>query len=305
MNTFTLKAPAKLNLSLRVLSKRDDGFHEIDTLMVKLPGLADELDFTEADDFSFKCDDPSVPGDHGNLVVKAAKAFEAATGVRCKCAISLKKIIPHGAGLGGGSSDAAMTLLGLNRLLNHPLGVETLHQLAASLGSDIPFFLTTGAARCTGRGEKIELAPAPPALSVLLLKPSFGVETPDAYKRWKQSFELPGVHYTPQQVQGISLVNDLECPVFEKHRFLAELKQWLLERRETAAALMSGCGAPRRRGCKCFGQVRPGRTRSRPLALGRNDGRQSLGHKIQASFDKRREFPLGSPPRRRRRSHLL
>jgi 4-diphosphocytidyl-2-C-methyl-D-erythritol kinase len=136
-----------------------------------------------------------------------------------------------------------MTLLGLNRLLNHPLGVETLHQLAASLGSDIPFFLTTGAARCTGRGEKIELAPAPPALSVLLLKPSFGVETPDAYKRWKQSFELPGVHYTPQQVQGISLVNDLECPVFEKHRFLAELKQWLLERRETAAALMSGSGS--------------------------------------------------------------
>ena len=243
MNSFTLKAPAKLNLSLRVLGRRDDGFHEIDTLMVKLPGLADELQFTETDDFSFRCDDPSVPSDHGNLVVKATKAFEAATGISCKCAISLKKVIPHGAGLGGGSSDAAMTLLGLNRLHDHPLGVETLHQLAASLGSDIPFFLTTGAARCTGRGEKIEPVPSPPALSVLLIKPSFGVETPDAYKRWKQSFELPDVRYDSQQIQGISLVNDLERPVFEKHRFLAELKQWLQDRRETAAALMSGSGS--------------------------------------------------------------
>ena len=243
MNSFTLKAPAKLNLSLRVLGKRDDGFHEIDTLMVKLPGLADELEFTETDDFSFKCDDPSVPCDHGNLVVKATKAFEAAAGISCKCAISLKKIIPHGAGLGGGSSDAAMTLLGLNRLYDHPLRVEALQNLAVSLGSDIPFFLTTGACRCSGRGEKIEPIPSPPPLSVLLLKPFFGVETPDAYTRWKQSFEVPGIRYTPQQVQGISLVNDLERPVFEKHRFLAELKQWLLERRETTAALMSGSGS--------------------------------------------------------------
>lgn len=243
MKTFTLQAPAKLNLSLRVRGKRDDGFHGIDTLMVKLPGLADELKFTAADDFSFSCDDSSVPSDEGNLVVKAAKAFESAAGVSCKCSISLKKVIPHGAGLGGGSSDAATTLLGLNKLHDHPLGVETLHHLAASLGADIPFFLTTGACRCTGRGEKIEPVPSPPALSVLLLKPAFGVETPDAYGRWKQSLELPGSEYSPQEFHGISLVNDLERPVFEKHRFLAELKQWLLARRETAVALMSGSGS--------------------------------------------------------------
>ena len=243
MNSFTLKAPAKLNLSLRVLGKRDDGFHEIDTLMVKLPGLADELEFREAAEFTFTCDDSSVPGNDGNLVVKAAKAFDAATGISCKCAISLKKVIPHGAGLGGGSSDAAITLLGLNRLYDHPLGVEALQNLAASLGSDIPFFLTAGACRCTGRGEKIKPIPSPPALSVLLLKPFFGVETTDAYARWKQSFELLGVRYTPQELQEIALVNDLERPVFEKHRFLAEIKQWLLGRRETAAALMSGSGS--------------------------------------------------------------
>lgn len=243
MNPFTLHAPAKLNLSLRVLARRTDGFHEIDTLMVKLPGLADEIEFREADEFSFECDAPGVPADDSNLVVKAAKAYEHATGIPCRCAISLKKAIPHGAGLGGGSSDAAITLLGLNRLHDFKLGVEKLHELAASLGSDIPFFLTSGASRCTGRGEIITPAPTPPALSVLLLKPSFGVETPDAYRRWQTSRELPGILYAPQEIQGVTLMNDLERPVFEKHRFLAELKQWLLERRETAAALMSGSGS--------------------------------------------------------------
>ncbi|HEX7261336.1 MAG TPA: 4-(cytidine 5'-diphospho)-2-C-methyl-D-erythritol kinase, partial [Luteolibacter sp.] len=104
MNPFTLFAPAKLNLSLRVLARRADGFHEIDTLMVKLPGLADEIEFREAAGFSFECDAPGVPSDGENLVVKAAKAYERASGTPCRCAISLKKSIPHGAGLGGGSS---------------------------------------------------------------------------------------------------------------------------------------------------------------------------------------------------------
>lgn len=243
MNSLTLNAPAKLNLSLRVLGKRDDGFHEIDTLMVKLPGLADELDFHEAAEFSFECDDPSVPSDDGNLVVKAVRAYESAAGIDCKYGISLKKRIPHGAGLGGGSSDAATTLLGLNRLHDFKLGVGVMHDLAASLGSDIPFFLTEGASRCTGRGEKIEPVPPPPALRVLLLKPSFTVPTPDAYRRWQTSREIPGISYAPQELDGVSIGNDLERPVFAKHRFLAELKQWLLERRETRSALMSGSGA--------------------------------------------------------------
>jgi 4-diphosphocytidyl-2-C-methyl-D-erythritol kinase len=243
MNPLTLKAPAKLNLSLRILGKRPDGFHEIDTLMVKLPGLCDELTFTAAPEFSFHCDDPSIPDDAGNLVVKATKAFESTTGTEAKVSVSLKKNIPHGAGLGGGSSDAATTLLGLNQLHGHPLGVAALHDLAATLGSDIPFFLSAGASRCTGRGEKTEPVPSPPLLAVLLLKPSFCVPTPDAYRRWQDSSELPGIRYAPQPLTGISLVNDLERPVFQKHRFLAELKQWLLERRETTAALMSGSGS--------------------------------------------------------------
>ena len=240
---ITLHAPAKLNLSLRVLSKRQDGFHELDTLMVKLPGLADTLEFYEAEEFSFRCSDSSLPADDENLVVRAARAYEAAAALQCRCCISLTKTIPHGAGLGGGSSDAAMTLLGLNQLHGFRLTVNELHGIAASLGSDVPFFLSAGASRCTGRGEIIQPVPSPPPLPVLLLKPSFSVATPDAYKRWSSSQELPGIRYRPQLIPDIFLLNDLERPVFEKHRFLAELKQWLLERRETVAALMSGSGS--------------------------------------------------------------
>lgn len=243
MNAFTLRAPAKLNLSLRVLGRRDDGFHEIDTLMVSLPDLADELEFHDAAEFSFSCDDPTVPSDGRNLVVKAVKAYEAAASVHAECSISLRKKIPHGAGLGGGSSDAAATLLGLNRLHQFRLDVPQLHKLAASLGSDIPFFLSSGACRCTGRGEIIEPVPCPPPLSVLLLKPSFSVATPDAYGRFLSSREVPGISYQPQTIGELTMINDLERPVFEKHRFLAELKQWLLERPETQAVLMSGSGS--------------------------------------------------------------
>lgn len=243
MSPFTLKAPAKINLSLRVLGRRTDGFHDLDTTMVRLPGLADELVFSPSDGFSFTCDDSSLPADGGNLVVKAARAYEAASGGNCGHSIHLTKRIPHGAGLGGGSSDAAATLIGLDRLNGGKLGNARLSSIAADLGSDIPFFFSPGAARCTGRGEILEPAPSPPDFQLLLLKPSFGVSTPDAYGRWSASRELPGVRYTPQILDDVELVNDLERPVFEKHRFLAETKMWLLARREVAGALLCGSGS--------------------------------------------------------------
>jgi 4-diphosphocytidyl-2-C-methyl-D-erythritol kinase len=243
MSTLTLQAPAKLNLSLRVIGKRADGFHEIDTLMVKLPALADVVAFEKAEKFSFHCDDPSLPTDETNLVVKAVRAYESASGVACKFVITLKKSVPHGAGLGGGSSDAATTLLGLNQLHKNTLGAERLHEIAATLGSDIPFFLKPGAARCTGRGEIIQSVPLPAPLRLLLLKPTFGVSTPDAYGRWLESKELPSVPYAEQEIDGVTLVNDLERPVYGKHRFLAEMKQWLLMRDECTAALLAGSGS--------------------------------------------------------------
>jgi 4-diphosphocytidyl-2-C-methyl-D-erythritol kinase len=243
MSTLTLQAPAKLNLSLRVTGRRDDGFHEIDTQMVKLPGLADVVSFEKAEKLSFHCDDPTLAADESNLVVKAVRAYEAASGVACKFTICLKKNIPHGAGLGGGSSDAATTLLGLDQMHDNQLGAQRLHQIAAALGSDIPFFMKPGAARCTGRGEIVQSIPSPSPLRVLLLKPVFAVPTADAYGRWSGSIELPGVIYAAQDIGEVTLINDLERPVFGKHRFLSEMKQWLLMRDECAAALLAGSGS--------------------------------------------------------------
>jgi 4-diphosphocytidyl-2-C-methyl-D-erythritol kinase len=242
MTPLTIAAPAKVNLFLRVLGKREDGFHDIDSLMVKLPGLADQLEFAPADAFGFGCDDPALPTDSGNLVVRAAEAYAAAAGIECRCRIALTKRIPHAAGLGGGSSDAAATLIGLDRLHDGLLGPDRLAGLAAGLGSDVPFFLAPGAARCTGRGERIEPATCP-SLPLLLLKPAFGVDTAWAYSRWQEATPLPGVRYEAQQSGELTLVNDLECPVFQKFIFLAELKHWLLARSEVTAALLCGSGS--------------------------------------------------------------
>lgn len=236
-------SPAKLNLSLEILGKRPDGFHEIDTLMVKLPGLSDEITITPAEEFSFTCSDPTLPLDSSNLVVKTANALAEKTGETLPFQIHLEKRIPHGAGLGGGSSNAATTLLALNSQLKTPLPAEELHQLAAELGSDIPFFLYAGAARCTGRGEIIEAAPSPDALPVVLFKPDFSLSTPDAYRDCIDAKTLPGIRYTPQKYGALTLINDLERAVFQKHRYLAELKDWLLHRRDTKGVLMSGSGS--------------------------------------------------------------
>ncbi|MBG7606925.1 MAG: 4-(cytidine 5'-diphospho)-2-C-methyl-D-erythritol kinase [Verrucomicrobia bacterium] len=239
-------SPAKLNLSLRILGKRPDGFHEIDSFMVKLPGLADEITIEPADTFSFTCSDSTLPTDGRNLVVKAAQAFSQKfekSDQAMPFHIHLEKVIPHGAGLGGGSSNAAITLLALNDRLESPLSPETLHELAASLGSDIPFFLYEGAARCTGRGEIIVPAESPPPYKVVLFKPQFSVPTPDAYRKCLDADSVPGINYEPQTHESLTLVNDLEKPVFAKHRYLAELKHWLSNRRDTQAVLMSGSGS--------------------------------------------------------------
>jgi len=244
---LTRKAPAKLNLTLRVTARRDDGFHEIDSLMVALPGLHDVLTFSPSDALDFTCDDPSLPVDGKNLVVRAAGAFAVAAGVSEGVRIHLEKRIPSGAGLGGGSSDAAATLLALQELHGNPLDVAKLHELAAALGSDVPFFLHGGPARCTGRGEIVASAPEGLTNSwpVLLLKPRFPVATVDAYRHALDPATpmVPGIPMHPQEIDGFEISNDLERPVFAKHRFLAELKFWLHQRPETRAALMSGSGS--------------------------------------------------------------
>ncbi len=235
-------APAKINLTLRVLGRGEDGFHEIETLIVPL-GLADRLTIEEAEAWSFSCDDPTVPGDEGNLVVRAARLFFAETGVKENVRVRLMKEIPHGAGLGGGSSDAAAMLRMLDQFYETWLPRERLIRMAAELGSDVPVFIQGGPASCRGRGEIVEPANFTPRLPVLLLKPEFGVPTPWAYKHWKESRQLQGVRYEPQKFPWGQLENDLERPVFEKYLVLGAMKEWLREQPEAAGALMSGSGS--------------------------------------------------------------
>ena len=238
-------APAKINLFLKILGRRDDGFHEIETLIAPI-SLYDEIRIDKGDakeGIEFCCDDPSVPKGYDNLAVRAAKAFFAGTKIDPAISIELKKKIPHGAGLGGGSSDAASVLLALNELFETKLPREALAKMAEAIGSDVPFFIFQSAAMCKGRGEVVTPLKLQERLSILLFKPEFAVPTAWAYSRWQDSREIPGVSYAAQQFVDQTFINDLERPVFEKFVFLAQLKMWLLNQPEVAAALMSGSGS--------------------------------------------------------------
>ena len=249
MDPITLAAPAKINLSLRILGKRADGFHELETLMVPLR-LADEIEITHGTGHGIRltCNDPDLSTGPENLCVKAAEAFFQATGLKHGVAIALLKKIPYGAGLGGGSSDAAAVLCGINKLFDAPLVTEELDQIAATLGSDVPFFLHEGPAWCRGRGEILEAAAPLPDRTLLLIKPPFPVETAWAYKRYAQLKETPlkpveEELLLPQWLEGIPLVNDLERPVFEKYLLLPVMKSWLRKQAGVESAFMTGSGS--------------------------------------------------------------
>ena len=238
-------APAKINLSLRVLRRRSDGFHEIETFIAPI-SLCDDINIEQCSgtqEIVFRCDDPSLPKGEDNIVVRAANVFFEETKITGGVSIALKKRIPHGAGLGGGSSDAASTLLALNELFRTNLPREALAKMAKMIGSDVPFFIFQSAAVCKGRGELVSPTRMREQLSILLLKPEFGVPTQWAYSRWRDSGEIPSVSYGAQEFDGHTFVNDLERPVFEKFVFLPQIKMWLLKQPEVGAAFMSGSGS--------------------------------------------------------------
>lgn len=240
-------APAKTNLWLRILGKRDDGFHEIDTRMVCL-ALADRLRIRWRDDdqLLLSTNDPDLPTGEDNLVIKAVRLLEKQCGRTFALEIYLEKNIPSAAGLGGGSSDAATVLLGLNEIAGLGLSVADLAALAGRIGSDIPFFIHGRPCDCRGRGELIEPVPpaeVPPQLNAFLIKPAFGIAASWAYQHYAASGEYPGFRYEAQPQPWGSLRNDLERPVFEKFPLLGEMKSWLLDQPGVDAALLSGSGS--------------------------------------------------------------
>ncbi|MGI9241452.1 MAG: 4-(cytidine 5'-diphospho)-2-C-methyl-D-erythritol kinase [Verrucomicrobiales bacterium] len=241
---FRASAPAKVNLSLRVLRRRDDGFHDLETRMCPL-SLCDEvaLELRESGGVRLTCDDPELPVGEDNLALMAVRAFESAVGREVDAEISITKRIPSGAGLGGGSSDAAAVLRLLNQALETKLTLMELSPIASKIGSDVPFFLFGQSCDASGRGEVIKPIEFSASPALLLVKPPFGIPTPWAYSRWRDSEENPAFAYGAQNLPFGELVNDLERPVFEKYLVLGDLKRWLLAQPEVDGALMSGSGA--------------------------------------------------------------
>jgi len=251
----TVFAPAKINLVLRVLDRRADGFHNLWSLMQTVR-LEDEIAIRLDQDHAgirLRCDDPSLSTDQTNLVYRAAEAMLRRSGRTIGADIALTKRIPMGAGLGGGSSDAAATIVGLNRLLGLGWSAEDMAAVGQTLGSDVPFFFFAPAAVVRGRGEQVSSVTISGNRWAVLVNPGFSVETKWAYQELSsgrtQVRELSSVHRALGQEQRLSwepvleaAENDFEQPVFGAHPGLCVIKQNLLDS-GAEAALLSGSGA--------------------------------------------------------------
>ena len=250
-NVISLKAPAKVNLFLEILGKRDDGYHEIETIMQEID-LADSLQFEETQEgVTLECNDKNIPANQDNLVCKAANLILEECGIKKGVLINLEKNIPVGAGLGGGSSDAATTLKALNSLWKVGLNNEELIEFAAKLGSDIPFFINGKTALCRGRGELITPVEVRNRMDYIILFPRVHISTETIYKNLKidltkkrkdVSFFLDALKYS--EVAGISklLFNRLEEIIFATYPDLLQVKS-TLESFDFCGLSISGSGS--------------------------------------------------------------
>lgn len=247
--SFKLEAPAKLNFSLEVLGKRRDGFHEVRMLMVGL-SLHDELSFEAWPECVLESDLPDLDCGAGNIILKAARLLQKESGENRGALIRLKKRIPLGAGLAGGSTDAAAALKGLKRLWNLRLSESRLELLAAKLGSDVPFCLKSGWAIASGRGEKLRQLPQKKNFSLVLLNPGFEVSTKWVYQNVdssrKSQRNLSKLVYEALDQKDLELVNklsvnDLEAVTAAEYAEIGRMRQDLSDL-GAKVARMSGSG---------------------------------------------------------------
>lgn len=252
MDSLTLHSPAKINLRLEILHKRNDGYHEIQTIFQKI-SLYDEitLQVSSYKGINLTIDDPSIPADNNNLAYKAASHLCKDQKLFCGISIHIKKKIPLGAGLGGGSSNAATTLMGLNRLLKLNLTDKYLQQLSRSLGADVPFFLSRyGTANATGIGEKIKPLELHPKLWFLVVFPNFSISTKWAYRMFSKNKLLTKNRKKFIQLRFLKdfdyvmsiLLNDFERVVFHAYPEIQRIKKNLIEV-GAAGSLLSGSGS--------------------------------------------------------------
>ena len=246
---LVLRTSAKVNLALEVLGKRGDGYHEIATVLQAVD-LFDRLTMETADILSLHADDPELPTDDGNLVMRAARLLQKTAGIEKGARLRLQKRIPVAAGLGGGSSDAAATLLGLNRLWGLRWPRARLQELAVELGMDVPFFLGTGRAVARGRGERLQALPGGGGYALVLVNPRTPLSTREVYGR------VPtGWHAEPTGTERViealrrrnvaalaaALTNNLERVVEPVLPVIGRMKAALLAA-GALGAIMSGSG---------------------------------------------------------------
>ncbi|GAA0320836.1 4-(cytidine 5'-diphospho)-2-C-methyl-D-erythritol kinase [Bacillus carboniphilus] len=247
---YLLKAPAKINLSLDVLYKRDDGYHEVEMVMTTID-LADRIEIEEctSGDIQLHSQYRFVPDDDRNLAYQAAKLIKEKYQIKQGVTISLEKNIPVAAGLAGGSSDAAAVLRGLNSMWNLGLSNHELADLGAQIGSDVSFCVHGGTALAKGRGEIITPLPSPPHCWVILAKPTIGVSTADVYKRLNvNSVSHPNTKAVIEALkennyQGLcrNVGNVLESVTLQMHPEVTAIKEQMI-RFGADAVLMSGSG---------------------------------------------------------------
>ncbi len=243
---ITKASPAKINLYLRVMGKREDGYHEILSLMQKID-LCDEMDFRpSAGGISVHCPGTTLPEDEGNIVYRAASAFYSRILRPPAIDISIRKRIPIAAGLGGGSSNAATTLMTLNGMHGSPLTREELMEIGAGLGADVPFFIFGNSAWASGIGERLSKAPPLPPLWFVLVHPGFEISTRSVYQGLNlgltnQAFNYSIPRFSTEEELIRDFTNDLERVTVKLHPILDEVKA-LLTASGARRALMSGSG---------------------------------------------------------------
>jgi len=240
-------APAKVNLYLKIIRKREDGYHDLATLMQRI-SLYDELIFKPANGggIVLHCPLTNLPEDSNNIVYRAAAVFLRKAPFPEGIDITINKSIPVAAGLGGGSSNAATTLMTLNELAGHPLSRETLMEMGASLGADVPFFILEQTAWAHGIGDRLEAVSDAPHLFFLLVNPGFELSTRDVYEGLNLRLTKETIHYSiPRFFERhdviMELHNDLEKVSINLHPVLKEIKTLLLSH-GASGALMSGSG---------------------------------------------------------------
>ena len=241
-----VSVPAKINLWLEVIRKREDGYHDLSSLMLPV-GIYDtlELESCERLGIHLECTNPDVPADASNLAWRAAEAFWGAVGVGGGVHIRIRKQIPVAAGLGGGSADAAAVLLALNRMHGNGLAADRLVALAHSLGADVPFFLYQRPALATGIGERLDPVEGLPDYPLVLVKPPLEVSTRWVYQslkltRGESRIRLRTLLARPWQLLEV-MENDLESVTLTQYPALDQIKQWFIGK-GAVGALMSGSG---------------------------------------------------------------